>query len=103
MSAFVIPVKPVPSQKLALNLAGQDVVITLRQCGGRQLFYLSKSSVEICGGVIITDRVPIINAPYLDFQGDFISVDVSGESNPFFFEWGNRFLLVFDSKGFGND
>lgn len=96
---YLVPTRPVPSQRLFTTVGGQGVTITLRQMGGYQYFNLEINGKKLCDSVLITDRTLLLRAPYLGFSGDFLSVDTQGEDFPAFTGWGNRFLLMWTDNG----
>lgn len=93
---YTIPLKPVPSQQVVCEVGGRQVTILLRQMGGRQYFSASQNGQALCQNVLMVDRTYLINAPYLGFSGDFLSVDTQGNDSPIFTGWGSRFLLCYN-------
>jgi len=96
VATTVIPLGQVPSQQLAITLANQPCVVSLRQIGGRQYFSLAINGTVICENVLIVDGSPIVQAPYTGLVGDFASVDQQGNAAPDYTGWGTRWLLVFN-------
>ena len=103
MTIYSIPLKPVPSQKIIVDLANQSSTIIIRQLAGRQFLSLSVSGNIICQGVLIVDRSPIVRASYTGFVGDLMSVDIDKSEPPSFAGWGSRFILLYSDTAFEND
>lgn len=93
-----IPLQPFPSQQIVVTVGGQNVTIVTRQLGGRQYFSASTSGLVLCRNVLFVDRTFLIQAPYLGFSGDFMSVDTQGNEMPVFSQWGSRFWLVYANE-----
>lgn len=95
---YYIPLRPVPSQKVLVNIGGKMVTILIRQLAGRQYFSMSADGVVYVESSLMVDRVPLIRARYLGFGGDFMSVDTQGTDNPSFTGWGSRYFLLYDNE-----
>ena len=100
MTIFSVPLKPVPSQKIIVDLNGQSSTIIIRQLGGRQFFSLSVEGNIICESVLMVDRSAIVRASYTGFIGDLMSVDTEKNEAPFYSGWGSRFVLIYSDTGF---
>jgi hypothetical protein len=95
MTAYTIPVKPIPSQAVNVLLAGQSCTIELRLMGGRQYFSLSVNGTVICRNVLMVNLSRIVRAAYTGFIGDFAVIDTQGDAPPEYTGWGARWLLAF--------
>jgi hypothetical protein len=92
---LTVPMKPLPSQTLAVTLGGQSCQINIYQkfCG---LFLdLYVNGVLIIGGVLCHDANRIVRSAYLGFIGDLAFFDTTGSSDPVSTGLGSRFILVY--------
>ena len=96
----IIPVAPVPSQKILVTLNGQNCTLILRSLDGKQYLSLSVDSNPVFYNTLIVDRIPLKKYSYLPFDGDIASVDTQGRDDPDYKQWNSRFQLVYDSDGF---
>lgn len=96
----IIPIAPVPAQKILVTLNGQNCTLILRSLDGKQYLSLSVDSNPVFYNTLIVDRIPLKKYDYLPFVGDIASVDTQGTSDPDYREWNTRFQLVYDSDGF---
>lgn len=99
MAINIIPLDAVPSQSVAVTLAGQAVVITiatLEDTDSRQYFSLSLNGTTICQSVLMVNASPIVRAAYTGLIGDFAVIDTQGDAAPTWQGWGTRWYLVFN-------
>lgn len=96
----IIPVSPIPAQRLAVTLNHQNCVITLRSLGGKQYITLDCNGERVFTNTIIVDRIPLKKYNYLPFIGDIACIDKQGTSDPDYQEWNSRFFLVYDEYAF---
>lgn len=97
MAIVQVPLNPVPAQSVAIVLANQNCVITLRQIGSRQYLSLSINGAVICENVLLVASSPIVQAAYLDFVGELAVIDLTGANEaPAYTGWGNRWQLLFN-------
>lgn len=96
----IIPLAPVPSQKILVTLNGQNCTLILRSLAGKQYLSLSVDSNPVFYNTLIVDRIPLKKYDYLPFVGDLASVDTQGTEDPDYQQWNTRFQLVYDSDGF---
>jgi hypothetical protein len=95
MTIYQIPLSAVASQSIAVNIGGQQCVITTRLLNGLQFFSLTSGGVTICNNVLIRNAAPIINAAYTGFAGDFAAIDLQGDTDPVYTGWGTRYVLIY--------
>lgn len=95
---LIVPLQPVPSQKVKTTLAGQIVNLDVYQ--RRYGLYINvyvAGALEI-GGVICQNLNRIIRSAYLNeesgFSGDFVFIDTLGTADPSFPGLGERFQLA---------
>lgn len=94
---YIVPLKPVPAQSVAIVLSNQACIISLRQMGGRQYLSLSAGGVVMCEGVLLVNDSAIVRAPYLGFIGELSIVDTQGDDAPEYTGWGSRWLLSYST------
>ena len=90
----VIPLLPVPSQVLNVQLGEQlcRIRIYARRYG---LFCdLYVNDTLIIGGVLCLNLVKIVRSAYLGFEGDLAFNDTQGNSDPIYTGLGDRFVLL---------
>lgn len=87
----------VPSQTLAVQLAGKAVGITLGQKATGLFADVFLGGKPIVTGVLVRDAVRIINGAHLGFPGDLAVVDTQGATDPSFDGLGDRFQLLWAS------
>ncbi len=96
MAIETIPLKPIPSQSVNTNLAGQPCIIRIWEIGGRQYLSLSVNGTVICDTVLIVNRSAIVRAAYRGFIGDLAAIDTQGDEAPRYDGWGTRWFLAFN-------
>jgi len=92
---LIIPINPVPSQVLNVQLADQACTIRIYQKFYGIYLDLLVSDVLIIGGVKCEDRNRIVRDIYLGFLGDLTFIDNQGLSDPTFTGLGSRFSLAY--------
>lgn len=91
-----VSLSPVPSQTLAITLAGQACQIALRQNGGNMYFDLTAG-----GSPIVTCRIArnkqriLLDAQYRGFVGDFSFFDSQGDTDPQYTGLDDRYTLYY--------
>jgi hypothetical protein len=92
----VIPLAAVPSQTLSVVLDGQAAQIELRQNGASLYFGLRLNGADIVlTRICRIDQLLLVDARYRGFQGDFMFVDLQGDTDPTYAGLGGRYQLVF--------
>jgi len=94
MAAERIPLNPVPSQILSVQLGGQSCRINVRQRRTGVFVDLYMQDVPIALGVKAIDRKFLVRAAYTGFIGDIFFVDMQGEENPQYQGLGSRWQLA---------
>lgn len=93
---FIVPLKAVPSQTLAITLDGQLCKITVRTIGPFVYFSLEGAAVTR----LVRDRARIlIDSKYRGFRGDFAFIDTQGLDDPAYTGLGDRWQLVYYNAG----
>lgn len=99
MAVERIPLNPVPSQILSVQLGGRSCRVGVRQRRTGVFVDLYVQDVPMALGVKALDRKFLIRAAYTGFIGDLFFVDTQGESDPQFNGLGSRWQLAWDSDG----
>lgn len=91
----IVPLQPVPNQKVYVVLGGQSctLVVTQRATGVYMDVYVNNALV--LGGTVCRDRNRIIRDAYFGFVGDFAVEDTQGTEDPDYTGLGSRWLLVY--------
>ena len=91
-----IPLSPVPSQTLAVTLAGQACQIALRSNGGNLYFTLMVGTTPIVTSKICCNKQRLLlGVTYRGFKGDFLFVDTQGDEQPAYAGLDIRWLLYY--------
>lgn len=91
-----VPLSPVPSQTLAVTLAGQACQIALRQNGANMYIDLT-----VGGSPVVTCRIArnkqrlLLDAQYHGFVGEFFFFDSQGDTDPQFAGLDDRYKLYY--------
>jgi len=91
----IVPLQPLPSQTLTVNLANQVCQIAVYQKMSGLYMNLSVNNVLIIGGVLCENLNRIVRSLYLGFIGDFCFIDNQGSADPDFTGLGTRFSLAY--------
>lgn len=86
-----------PAQKLAVQLAGKAVGVTLFQKATGLFANISLAGAAVASGVLCRDGVPLVNAAHLGFPGDLTFVDTQGAADPDYSGLGSRFKLLWSA------
>ena len=92
---LIIPLNPVPSQVLRVNLANQLCEIRVYQKFFGLFLDLSIDNALVIGGVLCENLTRIVRSAYLGFQGDLIFIDQQGAADPSYAALGSRFILAY--------
>lgn len=96
MAAERIPLNPVPSQSLSVQLGAQSCRINIRQRRTGVFVDLYVQDAPIALGMKAIDRKFLVRAAYTGFIGDLFFVDTQGEQDPQFNGLGSRWQLAWD-------
>lgn len=95
---LIVPLQPVPSQKIITTLASQTVNLNVYQRRYGLFIDVYVANVLEIGGVICQNLNRIIRDRYLNaeanFAGDFAFFDTQGSDDPVFTGLGARFQLA---------
>lgn len=91
----VVPLQSVPSQTVALTLAGQQCQINVYQKTTGLFFDLIIDGVDKVKGRICRNKALLVDAAYLGVTGDFLFYDTQGSSDPDYTGLADRYALVF--------
>lgn len=95
-----VPLSAVPSQTLAIVLAGQACEIALRQNGDNMYFDLTVNRVNIVRSRIVRNKqLLLLDMKYRGFVGDFIFNDSQGDTQPVFTGLAGRYTLYYVAPG----
>lgn len=92
---FRIPLIPVPSQSLSVNLAGQQCEIRVDQKSAGVFFSMVVDSKSVVSFKMCRDRVSLVRGAHLPFVGTVAFVDTQGLNDPDYTGFGSRFHLVY--------
>ena len=104
----VVPLSPVPSQSLSVSLGGQSVSLSLYQLGLAPVADLYLDLVADAVPIVncrrcraysgATDEAPpflLLDSRYWGFEGDYLFVDTTGDSDPQADGLGTRWQLLY--------
>jgi hypothetical protein len=92
---LTVPLQPVPSQTLAIALAGQPCKIDVVTRGDGLYVNLYVNDALVIGGVAARNRVRVVIDAYLGFIGDLSWLDTEGDQDPTYDGLGSRWQLVY--------
>jgi hypothetical protein len=97
MTTQVVPLTPVPSQTLAIVLAGQNCNISVFTLTTGLYFDLTADGVPITRTTICRNLGRLLlDRTYKPFVGDFAFVDTQGADDPEYTGLGSRWLLIYN-------
>lgn len=95
---LIVPLQPVPSQRIKTTISGQIVSLDVYQRRYGLFINVYVNEVLEVGAVICQNLNRIIRDQYLNenvgFSGDFVFCDTQGSSDPVFSGLGLRFQLA---------
>ena len=94
MNLLTIPLQPVPSQELNIQLGQQQCKIRVYQKRTGLYLDLLVNDAGVISGVLCRDRVWLVRGGYLGFSGDLAVIDTAGASDPDYTGLGTRYQLV---------
>jgi hypothetical protein len=93
---LTIPLAPVPSQTLAVILAGQNCALSVYTETTGILMDIAVNNANIATTRVLEDGARVLrDLQYAGFVGDFIMVDTQGELDPDYTGLGTRWVLVY--------
>lgn len=95
----LVPLQPIPNQKVTVQLADQTVQIVIRQKSTGLFMDLYLNDALILAGVICQDRNRIVRSTYLGFVGDLTFIDNQGTTDPVYSGLGTRYSLAYLEEG----
>lgn len=105
MTQTIISLSKIAVQTCQVTLNQQDTRLfidtkTIQENGDEKATFIDVflDSQPIILGMLCRDRVPIIQLKYLGFQGDLMFYDKQGTSDPLFYGFSDRFILVYDDE-----
>jgi hypothetical protein len=96
---LIIPLSPIPSQKLKIVLNDQDCEISVLMRGDNLYLDLTVDGVVIQQGALLLDYVSAIQIPTRNFSGTLAMVDTQGQAAPRYDGLGSRWKLCYWSDG----
>ena len=90
-----IPLSPVPAQSLKVKLAGQNCEMRIYYRFGSTYLDLTVNGVLVVTGAICRDRQNIIQIAQNAFSGILFFMDMLGESDPLYSDFGERWRLFY--------
>ena len=93
----VVPLQPVASQAIELQLGGQDVTINVYQEAFGLFADVFLSGTAVVNGAVCENLNRIVRYAYLGFVGDLFFLDTQGTNDPGYTGLGpaGRFQLVY--------
>lgn len=98
MAIVEIPVSNEPNKTYKVLLEDQECTIKIYQKGRNLFFDLQVGAEQICTGAVCLNLVPIVQVSNAAFSGNFVFVDILGDTAPRYEEIGARYFLVYYSK-----
>lgn len=92
---IVIPVQPLPSQTLQVQLDQQACTLNIYQNTYGLFVDVFSDNILIAGGVVALNLVRMLRDIATGFRGDLAFYDTQGNSDPIYTGLGNRFVLVY--------
>lgn len=95
MTLRQIPLQPVKSQTLTVDLQNQPVRLNIYQKDTGLYCDILINDVAILTGVIARESNKLVRDAYLDFVGDLAFYDLEGVEDPRYAGLGSRWVLVY--------
>ena len=93
--ALIIPLNPLPSQTINIQLGGQNCQINVYQKNYGLFFDLFVNNTSILAGALCQNLNRLVRSLYLGFVGDFTFLDNQGTNDPVYTGLGSRYSLVY--------
>jgi len=94
-----VPLRPIPAQRLTVNLANQVCTIKVYQRSTGLYLDLYVAGVLTVAGVLCQHANPLVRDAYLGFVGDLAFFDTQGAEDPFYSGLGSRWVLNYLEAG----
>lgn len=91
----VVPLQPVASQTLLIQLGGQACTIAVFQTAYGLFATVSIGTAVVVASVLCQNLKLIVRSLYLGFVGDLAFFDTAGADDPVFTGLGSRFQLLY--------
>jgi hypothetical protein len=92
---YYIPVQPIPSQTMQINLGGQPTTLNVYQQAFGLYMDVLVGTTPIVQGIICLNNNLIIRNNYFGYVGDFVFVDSMGNNDPVYTGLSSRWWLVY--------
>jgi len=92
---LVVPVQPLPSQVISVQLGGQNCTLAIYQTSYAVFMDVYVSGVLLDGGRICQNLRRVIRDAYVGFVGDLAFSDTAGSSDPYYTGLGSRYVLIY--------
>ncbi|MDN8598614.1 hypothetical protein Q0A17_04150 [Citrobacter sp. S2-9] len=90
----IIPIEPVPNQKLNIVLSQQNCSLKIYQKSGLVYVDLAVAGTPVVYAGFARNRVDLVRGRYLHFIGNLKFVDTQGSSDPVYSGFNTRWLLT---------
>lgn len=91
----IIPIEPVPSQKMNIVLSQQNCSLKIYQKSGLVYVDLAIAGTPVVYAGLARNRVNLVRGSYLHFSGNLMFVDTQGNSDPVYTGFNSRWLLTY--------
>lgn len=91
----IIPLLPIPAQRLSVVLEGQPVAIRVYSKGVHTYADVVAAGVVQFSGAIALDRTPIKQLVGGSVPGNFMFFDAAGKADPQYAGFGSRYFLIY--------
>lgn len=95
---LTIPLQPVKSQVVSVQLGGQSCRIKVHTRTFGLYVDLYVNNALLIGGVLALNNNKIVRSKYLGFTGDIYFYDTQGTQNPSYESLGSRFILCYNDE-----
>jgi hypothetical protein len=92
---LIVPLQATPSQKVSVQLGGQDVGLKVYQKATGLYMDVYLSDTLLLGGIICQNLNRIVRSLYFGFLGDLMFLDNQGMDDPDYTGLGGRFSLMY--------
>lgn len=95
MDIVLIPIQAIPDQTFYIELGGQDCEIRVYLRYGYMYMNLKVDEKDIINGQICLNNTDILQYNHLNFKGNLRFVDTQGDEDPYYSEFGERWVLAY--------
>lgn len=92
---LIVPLQPIASQTVSVNLANQNTQIEVYQTDYGMFMDVAVNNQPIINSVLCENLNRIVRDAYLGFIGDFAFIDNQGSDDPVYTGLGTRFSLAY--------